>query len=201
MPAASSMRPRRSSGRDDTMKPMRPCSMIAYAFEPTPVPRKNSTTSRRRDGTPFSRYSLLPSRYRRRVTTISSGAAAPQGTPPGAAPASSALPSNVSDTSARPAGPRLSEPAKMTSSIARPRRCLADCSPMTQRMASTMFDLPHPFGPDDRRDRIGKRDGRLVDEGLEPANLDALDLQPRLLAPCLGDVTLREMYRHSGALL
>ena len=35
----------------------------------------------------------------------------------------------------------------MTSSIARPRRCLADCSPMTQRMASTMFDLPQPFGP------------------------------------------------------
>ena len=35
----------------------------------------------------------------------------------------------------------------MTSSMARPRRCFADCSPITQRMASTMFDLPQPFGP------------------------------------------------------
>ena len=35
----------------------------------------------------------------------------------------------------------------MTSSIARPRRCFALCSPMHQRMASTMFDLPQPFGP------------------------------------------------------
>src|SRR5688572_15299234 len=35
----------------------------------------------------------------------------------------------------------------MTSSIERPRRCFALCSPIDQRMASTMFDLPHPFGP------------------------------------------------------
>ena len=55
--------------------------------------------------------------------------------------------SNVSDTSAMPAGPRVSEPAKITSPIAWPRRCLADCSPMHQRMASTMFDLPQPLGP------------------------------------------------------
>ena len=62
MPAASSMRVRRSSGRDETMKPIRPCSMMAYAFEPTPVPRKNSTMSRKRQGTPPSRYSLSPPR-------------------------------------------------------------------------------------------------------------------------------------------
>ena len=55
--------------------------------------------------------------------------------------------SNVSETSAIEAGPRDSEPAKMTSSIALPRRCLADCSPMHQRIASTILDLPHPFGP------------------------------------------------------
>ena len=29
MPAASSMRARRSSGRDETINPMRPCSMMA----------------------------------------------------------------------------------------------------------------------------------------------------------------------------
>ena len=45
------------------------------------------------------------------------------------------------------AGPRVSDPAKMTSSIVLPRKCLADCSPMHQRMASMMFDLPHPLGP------------------------------------------------------
>ncbi len=78
---------------------------------------------------------------------MSSGAAAPHGTPPGATSVPRPRASKVSDTSAKPAGPRLSEPAKITSSMARPRRCLADCSPITQRMASTMFDLPQPFGP------------------------------------------------------
>ena len=28
-----------------------------------------------------------------------------------------------------------------------PRRCLADDSPITQRTASIVFDLPQPFGP------------------------------------------------------
>jgi hypothetical protein len=116
-------------------------------LDPTPVPRKNSTTSRRRDGTPFSRYSLSPSRYSRRVTTMSSGAARPHATPPASASRPSPRASNVSETSAKPAGPRLSDPAKITSSMARPRRCLADCSPMTQRIASTTLDLPQPFGP------------------------------------------------------
>ena len=55
--------------------------------------------------------------------------------------------SKVIETSAIPSGPRLSDPAKITSSIALPRRCLALCSPMHQRMASTMLDLPHPLGP------------------------------------------------------
>ena len=40
-----------------------------------------------------------------------------------------------------------SEPLKMTSSMPRPRRFLALCSPITQRMASTMLDLPQPLGP------------------------------------------------------
>ena len=33
------------------------------------------------------------------------------------------------------------------SSISTPRMRLAEFSPMTQRRASTRFDLPHPFGP------------------------------------------------------
>src|SRR4051794_11240303 len=35
----------------------------------------------------------------------------------------------------------------MTSSILPPRRLFAPCSPSTQAMASTTFDLPEPLGP------------------------------------------------------
>jgi len=50
-------------------------------------------------------------------------------------------------TSARPSGPRVEVPAKMTSSILPPRSVFAPCSPITQASASTTFDLPEPFGP------------------------------------------------------
>ncbi|CAB4542598.1 unannotated protein [freshwater metagenome] len=53
----------------------------------------------------------------------------------------------VSVTSARPSGPRVDVPAKMTSSIFPPRRVLAPCSPMTHARPSTTFDLPDPLGP------------------------------------------------------
>src|SRR3954463_6548812 len=53
----------------------------------------------------------------------------------------------VSSTSARPSGPLVAVPAKMTSSILPPRRVLAPCSPITQASASTTFDLPDPLGP------------------------------------------------------
>src|ERR1700729_2861852 len=55
--------------------------------------------------------------------------------------------SMVSVTSARPSGGREVVPAKTTSSILPPRRDLTPCSPMTQDKASTMLDLPEPFGP------------------------------------------------------
>src|ERR1051326_1197963 len=55
--------------------------------------------------------------------------------------------SMVSVTSARPSGGREVVPAKTTSSILPPRRDLAPCSPITQDRASTMLDLPDPFGP------------------------------------------------------
>src|SRR5215475_13504556 len=42
---------------------------------------------------------------------------------------------------------RLLEPEKITSSIDAARMDLCEDSPMTQRKASTRFDLPHPFGP------------------------------------------------------
>src|SRR5271154_6405797 len=55
--------------------------------------------------------------------------------------------SMVSVTSARPSGGREGGPAKTTSSILPPRSDLAPCSPITQDSASTMLDLPEPFGP------------------------------------------------------
>src|SRR5260370_8218608 len=42
---------------------------------------------------------------------------------------------------------RRPEPAKMTSSMPEPRMLLNELSPITQRRASTRFDLPQPFGP------------------------------------------------------
>ena len=53
----------------------------------------------------------------------------------------------MSETSAKPTGPRLAVPPKITSSIFAPRRDREDCSPRTHRMASEIFDFPEPFGP------------------------------------------------------
>ena len=53
----------------------------------------------------------------------------------------------VKTTSALPKGARPAEPLKITSSIVPPRNVLAPCSPITQAIASTTFDLPEPFGP------------------------------------------------------
>src|SRR5438270_10340608 len=85
-------------------------------------------------------YSLSPLRKRRRATVISAKPAYCGGT---------SRPSfwKVSETSAMPVAGRDSLPAKITSSIARPRRCLALCSPIAQRIASTTLLLPQPLGP------------------------------------------------------
>ena len=55
--------------------------------------------------------------------------------------------SSTSVTWAKPTAERFSVPPKITSSILLPRRLRADCSPMTQQMASEMLDLPDPLGP------------------------------------------------------
>src|SRR5258707_8769842 len=55
--------------------------------------------------------------------------------------------STSSATSARLRAGRVDVPPKMTSSISPPRMRLAEFSPITQRSASTRFDLPQPFGP------------------------------------------------------
>ncbi len=54
---------------------------------------------------------------------------------------------STSPTSALLREGRLPEPAKMTSSMPEARMFLNEFSPITQRRASTRFDLPQPFGP------------------------------------------------------
>src|SRR4029450_10825658 len=53
----------------------------------------------------------------------------------------------VTVAAARPSGAGPVVPAKITSSILPPRSAFAPCSPRTQAIASTTFDLPEPFGP------------------------------------------------------
>src|SRR6185312_13425497 len=55
--------------------------------------------------------------------------------------------SKISSTVACPTGLREVEPEKITSVSESPRRRLAALSPITQRIASMMLDLPQPFGP------------------------------------------------------
>jgi hypothetical protein len=88
----------------------------------------------------LSRYSDSPVRYSRREIWISEKAANAGGAVP-------SLLSNESVTSAIPTGASPSEPAKITSSMPLPRSRRGACSPITQRIASTTFDLPQPFGP------------------------------------------------------
>src|SRR5262245_24722694 len=110
--------------------------------------------SRSRQGTRLMRYSDSPERKYRRVTRISLACCSAGGSPPdspcssvGAKASSASSLDSSKDTSAMPRGPVSALPLQMTSSMASPRRCLALCSPMTQRIASTMFDFPQPFGP------------------------------------------------------
>src|SRR5690606_23617622 len=55
--------------------------------------------------------------------------------------------SKISSTVACDTGLRAEEPAKITSVSESPRNRLAELSPITQRTASMMLDLPQPLGP------------------------------------------------------
>src|SRR5690606_8121115 len=55
--------------------------------------------------------------------------------------------SNINSTDAVPTGLRDEEPLKITSTMLPPRKCLAELSPITQRTASMILDLPQPLGP------------------------------------------------------
>ena len=78
-------------------------------------------------------------------------------------------------TLAMPEGRRAEEPLKMTSIIAPPRRLLADCSPRTHLMASTMLDLPQPLGPTMPVTGASKRISVLSAKDLNPASVSLLN--------------------------
>ena len=137
MPAASSTSTRRSSGRDCSSDCRAPWEMMEWVSRPRPESLRTSRMSIRRLGLPLMRYSLSPLRYMRRVMTTSLKSS-------GSVPS---LLSSTRSTSARLTAWRALLPAKMTSSIAWPRSCLALCSPSTHSTASLTFDLPEPLGP------------------------------------------------------
>src|SRR6478736_9692956 len=96
--------------------------------------------SRRRHLVPLSEYELTPSRLTVRLTEISLNAAY--------SPVIVwSLLSKINSTVACDTGLRALLPEKITSVSESPRKRLAELSPMTQRTASMMFDLPQPFGP------------------------------------------------------
>jgi len=96
--------------------------------------------SRRRQRAPLRKYEDWPSRVTWRLTEISAYWPYSPCTEP------SAL-SKISSTVAWPTGLRELEPEKITSVSESPRRRLAALSPITQRIASMMLDLPQPLGP------------------------------------------------------
>lgn len=55
--------------------------------------------------------------------------------------------SNVNSTRAKSASFKSLDPAKIKFDFSLPRKLLIDCSPIAHFRASTIFDLPEPFGP------------------------------------------------------
>ncbi len=68
-------------------------------------------------------------------------------------------------------GLRVPEPLKITSDMASPRSCLAELSPITQRTASMMFDLPQPLGPTTATKLLGRGKVTGSTKDLKPAIL------------------------------
>src|SRR3989338_8569229 len=114
-----------------------PWPITEYERWPTLAWASRSWISSKRVGESLSRYSVVPSRYKRRVIVIcgkSTGIVL-----------SSLFRTMV--TSAKPERERPSEPEKITSSDFFPRKIFRLCSPKTQRIASAKLDFPEPFGP------------------------------------------------------
>src|SRR3954469_15593983 len=120
--------------------------------------------SLRRQRVPFKKYADVPSRETTRFRATSLN--------PAYWPAS--CPSELSKTNstdAVPTGLRDAEPLNTTSAMESTRRCLAEISPMTQRTASMMLDLPQPFGPTTPMRLLGKLTEVGSTKDLKPASL------------------------------
>src|SRR5690606_33469028 len=68
-------------------------------------------------------------------------------------------------------GLRPLEPLKMTSVMFSPRRFFAEDSPITQRTASMILDLPQPLGPTTAQRLLGKLTVVGSTKDLKPASL------------------------------
>ncbi len=79
--------------------------------------------------------------------------------------------SKISSMLAWVTGLRVLEPLKMTSVIDSPRRFFAELSPITQRTASMMLDLPQPLGPTTAAMLLGKFTVVGSTKDLKPASL------------------------------
>ena len=160
---------------------------------PRPESDNSSWTSSRRQRSPLMAYSLCPDRNISRLIVTSAYSM-------GSAPS---LLSMVSVTSARPSGAREVVPAKTTSSILPPRSDLAPCSPMTQHSASTMFDLPEPFGPTTQVIPVSRRSEVADAKDLKPRSVRLLRYigQPslRLARPYRAPPSSLASHRRSGA--
>ena len=136
-PAASSMKPRRSAGRDSRISSTRPWLTIACSSRPRPASASASCTSSRRTARRFSRYWASASRRSRRITEIS-------GRPLPKRPSSL---SRTSSTSHSPDGWRRAEPPNSTSAATCVRSSLGGWLAIAHCRPSATFDLPEPFGP------------------------------------------------------
>src|SRR5690606_3310190 len=103
--------------------------------------------------------------------------------------------SKISSTEAWPTGLRLLEPLKMTSVIDSPRRFLAELSPITQRTASMIFDLPQPFGPTTAHRLLGKLTVVGSTNDLNPASLMLFNRIEGQFPEGFGDVTSQKCSR------
>ena len=91
--------------------------------------------------------------------------------------------STSSETSAKSRAGRSAVPAKITSSMPAPRIDLGELSPITQRIASSTFDLPQPFGPDDAGEAVLDAQLRRLDEALEAGKFQPPDAHFTISSP------------------
>src|SRR3984957_11610054 len=139
-PAASSRINRRAWGLAEMISPIWPWRTSEGERAPVEASANRSCTSRARTSLPLPRWVEPLSRSMRLVTSSVSESLKAAG-----ARRSELL--STSPTSALLREGRLPVPEKITSSMPDARMFLYEFSPITQRRASTRFDLPQPFGP------------------------------------------------------